>query len=110
MRMCAIVLLGVAACCGGCGPKDDDPSGYWYNPDQSLTTAVHDCRQCLREARLQAGIGTVGAAGQEIFDDCMHARGYRRVSEDALGPDTETIQVPALGGTEPVAGRQSGRN
>jgi hypothetical protein len=110
MRMCAIVLLGVVIWCGGCGPDNEDPSGYWYNPDRPLTTAVHDCRQCLHDARFQGAIGTVGPAEQKIFEDCMRAKGYRRVGEDGLGPDTETIQLPALGGTEPVAGRQSGRN
>jgi len=119
MRMFAMVLLGVAIGCSGCGKGDEDPAGYWYNPDRSLAQAIHDVRQCVEASRLQTGLGEGSArlprssdkagadtAAYRAFSDCMHDKGYRRVREESLGPKVETLRVPAIGGPEPVAGKE----
>lgn len=110
MRICGgIVLLSVVVCFGGCKTVKDEPGGHWYNADKPLTTAVHDCRQCVQEARFQAGTGSLGPDAQTLFTDCMHARGYRRVSEESLDPEVQKTRVPAVDGSEPVAGQKSGQ-
>jgi len=120
MRICAMILLGIAiGLCSGCGKGDQDPSGYWYNPDRTLVQAIHDVRGCVEASRLQAGVSEASprlprssdkagadAAAYKAFSDCMHDRGYRRVREDSLGADVQTVRVPAIGGPEPVAGKE----
>jgi hypothetical protein len=120
MRMCAMILLGLAiGLCSGCG-GDQDRSGYWYNPDRTLVQAIHDVRGCVEASRLRASLSEGGpqlplnsakdgadAAAYKAFSDCMHNRGYRRVREDSLGADVQTARVPAIGGVEPVAGKES---
>ena len=120
MRIYAMILLGVAiGLCSGCS-SDQYPSGYWYNPDRTLAQAVHDVRGCVEASRLQAGLSEGGprlprssnkagadAAAYKAFSDCMHDRGYRRVRGDSLGAGVQTMRIPAIGGEEPVAGKES---
>jgi len=121
MRICTMVLLGVAIGCSGCGKGDEDPAGYWYKPERSLAQAIHDVRQCVEGARLQQGLkdsGSRPALGSssskaeantkayETFSDCMHSRGYRRVREESLPPEAQTMRVPAFSEPEPVAGKE----
>jgi len=123
MRICATILLGAAiGLCSGCGKSDEDPSGYWYNPDRTLAQAIHEVRQCVEASRLQAGLSQgsprlprssdkAGAdtAEYKAFSDCMHDKGYRRLREESLGEDVRTARVPAIGGPEPIAGKEPSR-
>jgi hypothetical protein len=115
-----IVVLGLACVsCWGCRQTI-----YWYHPDKTLAEAERDCRECLRQAQVEAAEATweqgLGHAQMQSdsgdqqwshayqdaqFRRCMRRNGYQLVPERELEAPTQK-RVLRIGSVQayPIAG------
>jgi len=118
--MLLIVLGPVCGLCGGCSQRI-----YWYHPGKTLADAERDCRECYRQAQVEAGEATWDqrldrAQMQGESDDrqwsyayqdsrfrrCMRRNGYRLTRERELKPPVRK-RVFRMGSVQsyPIAGK-----